>query len=553
MASRKDRSGSSRLTRLAGPFLAACGLGALAAPGVDPPGWPPLEEAPCGKQPLRVSGTTWYFCDCARGAGAGCVPGNDANAGTSPAAPLRTLAGATDRFNAMDAGDTVALCRTGAWDENGGQIHNPLCRASRTCDFRDYVPPWGTAASPRPRINADKANGFVAWHQGTYEGYRFWNLDVRHTDRGHPDRDGPKSFFIANASYVDICNVNSEGGYIGVQTTAASTHVSVRHSTFANHGWDALYVESAHGLFDSNTFINNGDQTLDPRRGGQAHTLYVACNDRARPCPGVVIRNNSFRTDPDGVNGYGQCRGVMLILRGFIPGLLVENNLFVGSGPYGCGAISTSGSYAYTEIHDASIRRNRVFWGAGGGGQQMLQIDACIDCDISANLIDAGGDGTVVGIRAPEQCRLDQDPQVTGPTVRNTFRNNSIRMRSGGSGFVATACDGYDYVVENNAVWTTAGGACFKITRPMLAGHPFNLTTAGNYCSSSGASAKGMWVDPTGDPSGDYRPARPGPLVGTANQRHYSPAAIGTAEWSPTDAGLVRKPPIDVGAHQRQR
>lgn len=548
---------SDRMALLLAGGLLACGGGharaelAGEAAAAGAPTWPLPEATTCREQPLRATGTITYFCDCATGAAPGCVPGNDASPGTSPAAPRRSLAAATERFNDMQAGDTVALCRTGAWDENGGQIHNPRCRAQSPCDYRDYVPRWGNAASPTPRINAARANGFVAWHQGSYQGYRFWNLDIRHTDRGHPDRDGPRSFLIANASYVDVCGVESQAGYIGVQTTAASEHISVRHSTFSNHGWDAMYVESPHGVYDSNTFINNGDQTLEPRKGGQAHTLYVACNDPAKPCPGVVVRNNYFRTDPDGVNGYGQCRGVMLILRGYIPGLVVENNLLIGSGTFGCGAISTSGSSAYTEIHDARIRRNRVFWGTGGGGQQMFQIDACIDCEVSDNLIDVGGDATVVGIRAPEQCRFNQRPQVTAPTVRNTFRNNSILMRNGGTGFVATVCDGYDYVVENNAVWTAAGGTCFRITRPTLAGHPFNLTTAGNSCSNSGGSPRLMWVNPAGDPAGDYRPANPGPLVGRANQQYYSPTAIGTVQWSPTDPGRARKPPIDIGAFQR--
>ena len=532
--------------------LLAAGDGAAAGePIADPLKRPWPDAAPCQTEPLRRSGTVHYFCDCAAGAAAGCVAGNDENAGTSPAAPRRSLAAATDRFNAMNAGDSVALCRTGAWNENGGQVHNPRCRASSPCDYRDYIPSWGTSDSNRPRINASKANGFVAWHSGSFEGYRFWNLDVRHTDRGHPDREGPKSFFIANATYVDICNVASEGGYIGVQTSLNSHHVTVRHSRFSNHGWDAMYVESPHSVYDSNTFINNGDQSLDPKRGGQAHTLYVACNDPTRPCPGVVVKNNYFRTDRDGVSGYGSCRGVMMILRGFIPGLQVENNLFLGSAPHGCGAISTSGSYAYTEIHDARIRRNRVFWGAGGGGQQMLQIDACVDCEITDNLIDVLGDETVVGIRAPEQCRFNQSPQVTGPTIRNTFRNNTILMRRGGTGLVAKVCDGRDYVIENNAVWTAAGGTCFEVTRPTLSGHPFNLTTAGNHCSNDGIRPDSLWVNPTGKETGDYRPRSPGPLVGKANQSFYSPRAIGTVEWNSTDRGTARVPPVDIGAYSR--
>ena len=97
----------------------------------------------CATAPLRATGAVYYYCDCGTGAAAGCVAGNDANAGTDPSAPRRTFANARTRFNGMNAGDTVALCRTGAWNENGGGIYNARCRAGNTCDFRDYIPSWG--------------------------------------------------------------------------------------------------------------------------------------------------------------------------------------------------------------------------------------------------------------------------------------------------------------------------------------------------------------------------------------------------------------------------
>lgn len=531
------------LASSAGPVISEGPAGGAAPEAPDP--------AACEGSGPRVPGTTHYFCDCRAGAAPGCVAGDDARLGQNPAAPRRTLAAATARFNTMRPGDTVALCRGGAWDENGGELHNPLCTAARPCTYRDYEPPGASPASPRPRIHAGRSHGFVAWRGGTFAGYRFWNLDVRHTDRGHPDREGPKSFFIANAAGVDICGVNSQGGYIGVQTTPASPNLTVRHSTFRNHGWDAAYVESAGAVFDSNTFVDNGDQALDPGRGGQAHTLYLACNDPGRPCPGVVIRNNVLRTGADGQDGYGQCRGVMLVLRGHLPGVIVENNLILGQGPYGCGAVATSGSWAYTEIHGARITRNRIFWGSGGGGQQMLQVDACIDCEISDNLVDAGGDARTAGLRVPEQCRSRQDPQVTARTLRNTIRNNTILMRGGGIGIDASACDGLDYVVENNAVWTAPGGLCFLVSRPTLAGHPFNLTSAGNHCSSDASPASALWVNPSGSPDGDYRPRVPGALAGKGNPRHHSPLAPASVRWSPQDRGMPRRPPIDAGAFQR--
>ena len=52
-------------------------------------------------------------------------------------------------------------------------------------------------------------------------------------------------------------------------------------------------------------------------------------------------------------------------------------------------------------------------------------------------------------------------------------------------------------------------------------------------------------------PHGDYTPADPGPLMGTANQTSFSPKAIGPVTWDPSDAGVDRVAPIDIGAFQR--
>ena len=68
---------------------------------------------------------------------------------------------------------------------------------------------------------------------------------------------------------------------------------------------------------------------------------------------------------------------------------------------------------------------------------------------------------------------------------------------------------------------------------------------AGNYCVEDGTPPSVVFVDA---PGGNYRPVDPGPLIGTANQTWYSPVAIGATFWSPTDPGVQRAAPIDIGA-----
>ena len=143
------------------------------------PGSPPGPQAACATAPLRTTGTTYYYCACQTGAGPGCVAGNDANPGTSPSAPRQTLADASARFNSMNGGDTVALCRGGAWNAGGSDLSNTLCTAGNTCDWRDYTPTGQTA---RPRLNVGTA-GFSHW--GGLTAIRFWNMDVRGTAGVH--------------------------------------------------------------------------------------------------------------------------------------------------------------------------------------------------------------------------------------------------------------------------------------------------------------------------------------------------------------------------------
>jgi hypothetical protein len=531
----------------------ACGT-ARADAGARPPGSAPAALParplpPCDGAPLRRTGTVFYYCDCATGAAPGCVPGDDRRAGTSPGAPRRSLKDAAQRFNDMRAGDTVALCRGGAWDAAAPPLANPRCRASderTTCDLRDYFARGAKPGAPRPRINAGAAlpAAFTTWNDDQpYEGYRFWNLDIHHTSRVH---EGPRSFFmIGKQSHVDICGVSAEGGFVAIQ--AGGRDVTIRSSSFSRFGADAILGGGSDWLIESNTFVDNGDQTLSPSTPGQEHTIYISCGSATEPCRNILIRNNRLHTGPDGRDGYGQCRGVMLILRGWLPGIVVENNLLTGSGPFGCGALSLSGSHAYTEIHGAMIRRNRIHWGEGS--TTLMQVDACQGCSVEGNVIDGGGPGSV-GIISPQT--IPADNSKFGPTSGTVIRDNSVRLARGGTGISVTR-DGSGYVVENNAVWVAPGGSCFRVTQPTAPGHPFDVSRhpapagggARNYCVDSGASPSLLWANPD---QRDFRTNPAGPLAGAGHPQSRGQLRIGAAAWTADDPGRARDVPLDIGA-----
>ena len=56
---------------------------------------------------------TYYVCECAAGADEDCIPGDDANSGSSPTEPWRTYEMARSQFNSLAAGDAIRFCRGG--------------------------------------------------------------------------------------------------------------------------------------------------------------------------------------------------------------------------------------------------------------------------------------------------------------------------------------------------------------------------------------------------------------------------------------------------------
>jgi hypothetical protein len=403
----------------------------------------------------------------------------------------------------MGAGDTVALCRTGAWNENGGSIYNPRCRAESTCDFRDYVPAWGSAASARPLLRTGASSVFSLSTAGHDEGYRFWNLDIRQSTGA-----GDGFLFYANVSDVDICNVRMEGGSIAINMSSGadagpSTHlarVTVRNSQLYNYSGQGVLGGTDDLVVDGNSFENVG-VTAGP--SPQRHSIYLANSGYAR----MAVTNNDIYED-------GRCGGVMLVLHQIIADVVVENNRITSpSVDPNCFGIQSSFSAVPLAAFDRlRVRRNRVHKASGQG----IVIKGAIDGVVSDNIV--------------VNSTLDVGTQDCGGnvacTVRTTVQNNSVL---GANLLIA----GTATVVENNAVT----GSCVIGGTGTRRSH--------NVCNVSALRA---WVNAAG---GDFRPSDPGPLIGAASQTSYSPTAIGSVTWSPTDAGVPRRPPVDAGAIQR--
>jgi hypothetical protein len=482
--------------------------------------------ADCAAAPLRSTGTTFYYCDCGPGAAQGCVRGNDAHRGTSPSAPRRSWANAAARFGSMNAGDTIALCRTGAWAAGGLEPANARCRAGSggwpapaangdTCDFRDYVPSWGSASSPRPRLT-----GAFFRFGGTTGGYRLWNLDAAGT--------APNTWAVGvsdGAHHIDICNVNFEsrtpwgmdGGDadIGVYGFDAPGPLVIRGgSRFAHysmHGWLGAVIETVvdRTLWEDNANRAHYQSTCNP--GAESHQWYIHQNSAT--AGSQVWTNNEVVT-------RSGCGGNMVGITGRITNALFENNYVhnEGTDPCGqCGGLSSGPTAEGTAVSNAIIRRNRIqgTWGS---------VLSCIrNSLVTDNIVTPG-----IGVGG-EDSALCYDGNTTHiEVVNNTTYGGGISFSGSGS----------NHVLRNNASYRS-DGPCFTFGANVSADH--------NHCASSKPGA--VWVAPSSDLStANFTPANPGPLIRRANQTSYSPTAAGSVTWNPADPGVRRSPPVDIGA-----
>lgn len=477
----------------------------------------------CATTPPRSTGTTYYYCDCATGQLGGapdpaCVAGNDSNPGTSPSAPRRSLWDAQSRFNSMSAGDTVALCRGGVWS-GGVDLTNAGCTSSAPCDFRDYVPSWGSQSTPRPRI----ANGgtTIAIQNAPARGnYRIWNIDSRNPATG--GANGVILVFNGSFHDLDFCNLRVDGGWLGVYfepTDTTPNRMTLRDSQIYNGQFSGFYGGAPGVTITGNYFEGNGVNTGS---GGMLmHSAYLISEiGGGVPADPSVPATYTFSNNTLVEGSY--CDGVILVVHGVFRNnhLVIENNDIstVSTSPQ-CYGFQTAGGLAGAEFHNVQFRRNRITT----PGQTAAEFSCCTDCGFSDNLVVNGGlDLSTTNCNAGSFLGGPQTIQ------NNTFYESGLNIGGYGTG---------PYDLDNNAVWTS-GAACY------------NLQQVGrnnaNYCRTSGGAAVGSVF--ANAPGGDFRPANPGPLVGAGNSTYYSPVAIGSVTWSATDPGTPRTPPIDVGA-----
>jgi hypothetical protein len=360
----------------------------VAAPPAPPP--PPPDS----------TGPAVYLSDCQPGAAAGCVPGDNANAGTSPSAPKRTLVGLD--VNALPAGARVLFVRGGAWAGFNVQLQNPNATPEAPLVFDAY----GTGPAPLLRAG------------GTFYAFQFGRFNDLTLDGGYTFRnlrlDGSAStgswgFHLRN----QVRNVTIEsneitgfalGIHMGNAGERGNAGIVIRNNVISRNSQMGILGDAHDLLVEGNTFEGNNftGSTFE-------HAIYLG----GRGTNGVV-RNNRFINNSV-VNGV--CTGGNFTVHGQWDGLLIEGNTITQvDSDGGCYGISINPGYDSAEWFRNVVVR----------GNTITNLGLCSICMTSApgvvverNVIRRARDTQHLGIVIPDRSVGTGDDPDSGAAVRD--------------------------------------------------------------------------------------------------------------------------------------
>jgi len=349
-----------------------------------------------------------YFSDCQSGASAGCVPGNNANAGTSASAPKQNLSGIS--LNSLPAGTQLLFARGGAWSSGVGGLRNLNATPTAPLVFATYTPSWGGTARALWRGAIDVGGQYqqTTWHGG----YTFRGLKL--------DGNGSSGMgvfvhsSVRNITFEDMEVTRFRTGIEVQQAGSGVTDVVVRNSLVHRNTEQGFFGYANNLTLEGNTFEAN-----NPSGSVFFHGTYIGGHGTNLRVVGNTYRNNSV------VNGT--CLGGNLTVHGQWEGGLIENNTVeVPASQMSCYGISTNPGYSTAEwMRNFTIRANRVInTGCGVCSSSVPGVT------IENNVVWPGtSSGT--GIAAGENQADTGDLRSSGVVRNNTFCGSGSVMVAG--------------------------------------------------------------------------------------------------------------------------
>ncbi len=484
----------------------------------------------CAAEPMR--GNVYYYCDCGTGAESRCVPGNDANTGTSPSSPKQTIESATKHFSSLRVNDTVALCKGGAFNSAGSiSIGSNRCSAGVACnDLREYTPTT-FAGSAKPIINNAAGEVPLFSFIGNKGGIRLLNLKLK-GDGGKRGNGNHGFFFYRGAHDVTMCNLDMDAFSVAVYnesgktTDAATRNIKLTGSLLTNISAMGYLGAGDNDEISYNYWDGSGSSTtLD-------HAIYLSS---VKELKNVRLIGNYVRGQ------YGTtCNGAPIVAHMAVDGLLVKDNVVdiaASAATGGCWGIAFNN---FTDAPEAIYQRHAIFSGntIKNGGNLALTVTGCPGCVIENNLIISETSLEMRGISvASGPARSSKgDDANTGNIIRNNTVWYGPNSKDGGTG-INVGIEGTGHVIANNTVTysatSTGNNGPFKCySYPLaLASYSFinnnHCESAANYFWEAGRGKLAAWKTYSAGAGFDTSSITGNPMFMSAGS-NFTPAAGST-------------------------
>lgn len=373
------------------------------------------------------------------GAAVGCVPGSNANPGTSASAPKQNLSGMN--VNALPAGTQLRFARGGVWTNFNVFLDNRNATVTAPLVFEAYTPAWATSSTARPELQSST----IAFYMGGTYGNTI--ADGGYTVRGFKLNGmgaGDTGVFAASTTRGILVEGNEITGFnlgFNIQNMGPEGNQGfvVRNNSI-HHNAGMGFLGDAYGLvIEGNTFANNNFSG-----SGFNHAIYVGGHGTHG-----IIRNNTL-TNNSVVNGV--CTGGNMTIHGQWDGFLIEGNTITqAASTGGCYGISVTPGYNSTEFFRNFVARGNTVVNVGGCALCFgAAVGPIAENNLLINLNNSWMSGVVLA------ANVGSIPGVGGDDIDNgaIIRNN-------------TMCFAYprpesEQVVTRNAGQVTISGTVYR-------------------------------------------------------------------------------------------
>lgn len=433
--------------------------------------------------------TTIYYRNCDTGSHASCVNGNNANPGTSPSAPKRSLPDDT-AYNNLLGGSNVRVCNGSAYV--AGETTAPPSYLSQNSNATQNAPitleGWdcGDGATGRPifMYGSGQSNAFVigGFCFGTcpapdHGGYVF--RGIRLSKQGALAEDSECLVFFGSSRYVLIENmeIDNWANGLNIATDQNVRNLTIRNNYIHDNSQNGVVGSATDLLVEGNYLLRNNRSPNESDSFALEHALYIG---GATPQNRIIIRGNILEDNSTRI-GTGMCESGNITFRGNVDQVTIEDNVItVPNAINFCFGISVIDGYGTPEecVRRAVIRNNTIVNVGGSGIALRLTAGGIVENNRIIRTV-ATGQGDAIAIGNP----ADSGDAAYCPMQNMTVRNNSIYYATSTSGSGIAIAAGAGHKVFNNAVYITSGGAmnCFSHT----ALGNFSVWN-NNWCNSAG-------------------------------------------------------------------